>query len=303
MSPRRRTDFRYPDEVKLRIVAALPAALFLLTACSRPTPVIVGSKDTPEQRLLGEIVAQHLEQRLGTAIQRRLGLGDTAVVHQALINGDVGLYPEYSGIIVTELLKEPPSRDAEVTLERARLEVRRISQLEFLGLLGFDAPTALVISATEHPGIHSATEAAASPNRWKVGLTYEFQAFAAGLPSLKTYRFDMGAPLRSMRYEEMFPALRKGEVNMVVATLSDGHLTQDTFRALADDQQAFTPAAAGILVRAELLATEPGLQAALQSLSGKITLETMRRLNAQVQIEERAEADVAAEFLKSAGLP
>jgi glycine betaine/choline ABC-type transport system substrate-binding protein len=287
--------------VSSRILTAVCAAL-LLGGCSRPATIAVGSKDTTEQRILGEILAQHLERRTGAPVVRRLGLGDTRVLHQALLSGEIGLYPEYSGLILSELLKETPASDATVVLERARIEMRRIAQLEVLAPLGFDARTALVVRASAYPGIHTATQAAASATRWKVGLTSEFQAQTTGLPALNSYRFDMGAPLRTLRLEELFPALQAGEITLAVTTLSDGHLTRPEWKALADDRSAFPPAQAVILARSDLLATAPNLQAALQELSGKIDLETMRTLNAQVAIDERPVAEVAAEFLKSAGL-
>jgi osmoprotectant transport system substrate-binding protein len=200
------------------------------------------------------------------------------------------------------LLKEAPAGDPEVVRERARMELRRIAQVELLGPLGFDARTALVVRAAAHPGVETATQAASSPTRWKVGLTSEFQSRSTGLPSLNLYHFDMGAPLRTLRLEELFPAMEEGMITMAVTTVSDGHLTLPEWKALADDRGAFPPAEAGILVRQELLATQPGLQAALQELNGKISLEAMRRMNAEVEIRERSVEDVAAEFLKSIGL-
>jgi osmoprotectant transport system substrate-binding protein len=295
--------FRYPVEVMLRSLLASAALLSLLASCSRTRPIAVGSKDTVEQRLLGEILAQQLERRTGTRVVRRLGLGETAVLHQALLHGEIGLFPDYSGLIVSELLKEPPASEAAVTLERARMELRRIAQVEFLGPLGFDARTALVVRASAHPHIDTASQAASSPTRWKVGLTSEFQSRSTGLPSLNVYHFDMGAPLRTMRLEELFPALEEGTITMAVTTVSDGHLTRPEWKALADDRSAFPPAEAGILVRQDLLATQPNLQATLQELNGKISLEAMRRMNAEVQLRERSVEEVAAEFLKSLGLP
>jgi glycine betaine/choline ABC-type transport system substrate-binding protein len=58
----------------------------------------------------------------------------------------------------------------------------------------------------------------------------------------------------------------------------------------------------GILVRDDILTAEPNLRSALNSLSGKITLDQMRQMNADVEIKEKPVADVAADFLKSAGL-
>ena len=37
--------------------------------------------------MLGEIVAQHLEHRLGEKVDRKLNLGGTLLAHEALIQG------------------------------------------------------------------------------------------------------------------------------------------------------------------------------------------------------------------------
>ncbi|MEO5922741.1 MAG: glycine betaine ABC transporter substrate-binding protein [Bryobacteraceae bacterium] len=285
-----------------RIVFGLTALLFL-TSCSRPKPIVVGSKDSLEQQLLGEIIAQHLEHKMQTPVQRRFAAGDTRTVHQSMLDGGISLYAEYSGLIMSEVLRETPGPQASVVFERSRQEMKRIELVELLPPLGFNSPTALVIRAEGNEQITRATEAAASPTRWKVGVSYEFQNRPTGLPSLNTYRLEMGAPLRSMDADDLFKALEaKDPVTLVTASLSDGHLTLPKWKALEDDQHAFAPAEAAILVRDDVLTAEPNLRAALMQLSGKISLETMRKLNAEVVLKERKMADVAAEFLKSAGL-
>jgi glycine betaine/choline ABC-type transport system substrate-binding protein len=265
---------------------------------------VVGSKDSPEQQLLAEIIAQHLEKRLGVPVQRSLSAGDTRALHQAMLDGAISMYPEYSGLVVSEILRETPSPDAPVTFERARQEMKRTEMIEFLAPLGFNSPTTLVIRAAGNEKLSTATDAAASPTRWKMGVSYEFQNRPTALPSLRTYRLEMGAPMRSMKEEELFRGLEdeKNPVTMVAATLSDPHLTQPTWKALKDDQNAFPPAEAAVLVREDVFTTEPKLRGALLELTGKINLDAMRKLNARVVLEERPVAEVATEFLKSAGL-
>ncbi len=284
-------------------LAALGAA-FLLSSCSGPKPIVVGSKDSLEQQLLGEIIAQHLEHKLTTKIERRLGGGDTRSVHQTMLDGQISLYPEYSGLIVSEILRDTPSPDPGVTFERARQELKRVELVEMLAPLGFNAVTALAVRAEGNEGVSSISQAAASATRWKLGVSYEFQNRPNGLPSLTGYRLEFGAPLRSMKDEELFQAMddKDKPVDMVTATLSDGNLTLPKWKALEDNLSAFPPAEAAILVRDDVLAAEANLRGALLMLSGKINLETMRKLNVQVAIEKRPLAEVAAEFLKSAGV-
>src|ERR1700693_2772879 len=109
--------------------AALLCALFLASCGGSKKPVVVGSKDETEQMLLGEIVAQHLEHRLEGRVERRLGLGSTAILYQSILSAEVGVYPEYTGLIESEILKEPANPDPQIVLARVRGQMDMV-QLE-----------------------------------------------------------------------------------------------------------------------------------------------------------------------------
>ncbi len=285
-----------------RLLMLCSAALLLLTACSRPVQITVGSKDTVEGNILSEIVAQHIEHKLGRPVQRQFNLGDTKIVHQSLIGGTISLYPEYSGLLEAEILREQPSTDPSVVFERVRLEMKRVSLLEYIVPLGFDSRTALVIAAAGNEKITTATEAAMSGRRWKPGVTFEFQNRESGLAALKDYKLELGAPMRALKPGDLFKQMDEGTVDLAVATTSDGHLTLPKWKALKDDQDKFIAGQAALLVRDDVLEAEPTLRKILEALGGTISLETMQKMNAQVEVEERKVAEVASEFLQSSGL-
>jgi len=105
---------------RTKIIAAL-IALAALCGCKQSAHVItVGSKNFTEQVVLGEIVAQHLENRLHLKVNRSLNLGGTLLAHQALTSGEIDLYPEYTGTALTTVLKEPSLTDPAVVLARVR---------------------------------------------------------------------------------------------------------------------------------------------------------------------------------------
>src|SRR5262249_40153590 len=117
---------------------ALTLALAAAACGPKQKPIIVGSKNFTEQVVIGEIVAQHLEHRLGHPVKRRLNLGGTLLTYQSLLNGEVTLYPEYTGTIEAEILKEQASSDPVQVYERSRLELERQSQIDLLSPLGLD---------------------------------------------------------------------------------------------------------------------------------------------------------------------
>src|SRR5579864_1251014 len=118
----------------------LLAATLAVTGCGGGPKIAVGSMNSTEQTLLGEIVAQHLEHRLGRKVDRRPNLGQTVNAYQALQSGEVNLYPEYSGSIVTEILKEQPAVDPSQIFLRVRGEMKRLAQAELFDPLGIDNP-------------------------------------------------------------------------------------------------------------------------------------------------------------------
>ena len=86
----------------------------VLAACGRDRPVVVGSKNFAEQRILGELVAQTVEAA-GVPVERRLGLGDTFACDRALRAGEIDVYVEYTGTALTAILqRKPPADPSEV---------------------------------------------------------------------------------------------------------------------------------------------------------------------------------------------
>ena len=89
----------------------------LLTGCGARNHLVVGSKNFTEQLILGEIVAQHIETRTHQPVERKLDLGGTLLAHQALLAGDIDMYPEYTGTAFTNVLKRSGVTDPAVVLE------------------------------------------------------------------------------------------------------------------------------------------------------------------------------------------
>jgi len=283
----------------LRVTSAALLSAVFLASCNSKKPIVVGSKNETEEMLLGEIVAQHLEHRLGQPVERRSGLGDTAILYQSILSGVVGVYPEYTGLIESEILKEQANPDPQIVLTRVRGQMDAM-QIEVLDPLGFDNPSTMVIRAQGAEQIASLSEAAKVTKRWKLGIPYDFQSRSDGFQALASYRLPLDAP-RTLDKKQLFAALAKGDVDMIATRATDGHLTPE-WKILADDQKVFPPYQACLMVRKELIAAEPGLRAALAELSGKIHADTMQKLNAQVDLMNRPLAMVAADFLAQAGL-
>jgi osmoprotectant transport system substrate-binding protein len=285
-------------------VAASPLALFCCGCGRGPKPIVVGSQNSTAQAVVGEIVAQHLERRLDRKIQRRLGTGNEQIVYQALLAGEISLYPTFTGSIETVILREQPSADPGVVWERSHSEMSRTAQLELLNPLGYENPPAMAVRTADAQEAKAATlsQAAEAKTRWKIAVSYEFQQRIDGIPAISSYKLPMAQAIRGMETPQLFPALERGDVNMIAADPTDGRLTSPAYSILADDRHVFPPYQACLLVRQDVLSAEPRLRGYLAELSGKFTTEEVRKMSAEVDLKHRQPAAVAADFLAQAGL-
>ena len=198
------------------------------------------------------------------------------------------------------LFRSTADKDPQILLTRVRSQMD-MAQIALLDPLGFDSPPVLVVRATGAEKLGNLSDAARLDKRWKPGWSYDFQSRSDGLTALAPYRLPFDPP-RILQPKQLFPALEKGDVDMIALRATDGHLTSPDWKVLADDQQVFRAYQACLLARKDLLAAEPALRPALAELSGKFQADTMRKLNAEVDLEHRSVAAVAADFLTQAGL-
>jgi glycine betaine/choline ABC-type transport system substrate-binding protein len=286
---------------RTKTIAAV-TALAAMCGCAQSGHVVkVGSKNFTEQVVLGEIIAQQVEHRLGVRVDRSLNLGGTLLAHQALMNGQIDLYPEYTGTALTSILKDPTNTDTAAVLARVKSEYARRFQLEWLDPLGIDNGFAMVVSS-KNLYLNKLSDVAMDARPWTLGVGYEFEQRPDGLAALrKTYglRFPN---VRTMDLGLLYKALQEGQVNIIAANATDGLLSKGEFKVLPDDQHAFPPYQVSIVARQDALQKIPGLSDALNQLSGKLTNDKMRELNFQVDGQHMPVAQVAAEFLQQAQL-
>jgi osmoprotectant transport system substrate-binding protein len=287
---------------RAKIIGGLIAALFL-AGCGGPRPVRIGAKNFTEQDILGEILAQHVERRLGVPVERRFHLGGTLLAHEALRTGQIDLYPEYTGTALAAVLKQPLAGGD--VLGRVRAAYLREFQIEWLNPIGVDNGFAMVVRGSEarKHGLETLSDAARVPGGWALGVGYEFEQRADGLPALdRVYGIPWKGRPRSMDLGLLYQALEQGQVTMIAANATDGQLAAQDLKVLRDDKAAFPPYEVAVAVRQAALREAPGLREALGELSGRFTNERMRALNYQVDGLHRPAAEVAAGFLRESGL-
>ena len=276
---------------------ALTILAAALAGCSRPARLAVGAKNFTEQDILGEILAAHLSTKLSQDVTRRLHLGGSYLAHAALLSGDIDLYPEYSGTALIACLKLPLERDPVRVFAQVRDTYLRRHDVEWGWPLGFQNTFAMVVP--RQLGLRTLSEAVARKKDWRLAIGYEFEARPDGWPLFqKTYPLKLGSPLKTMDLGLLYRALDAGEVDMAAGNTTDAALATGAFTVLDDDLHFFPPYETCLAVRRGALNQHAGLRGALDGLTGSISAERMRQMNAAVTQSKQEPAVVALEFLR-----
>lgn len=288
-----------------KTLVACAAACLALTGCSeKPRPIVVGAMNTTEQSILGEIVAQRLEKRLSFPIERRMKMDGAEILHEALIAGQVDVYPEYAGEALVTALKVAPGDDPVVADARLQREYAAL-RLEWMSPLGFQTGFVMVMRAEDARAsrIESLTDSVGRASGWTIAVSPEFMSRVDGYAALmRTYPLSLSGGARPMDPSLVYVSLREKQTNLAVGKDTDAALASSDFTILRDDRGVFPRLGAALAVRAAALQERPGMREALQGLLGKISNDVIRRLNREVDANGRSPRDVAAGFLREAGL-
>lgn len=253
-------------------------------------PIRVGSKHFNEGYILSEIIAQLLESE-GFQVQRKYNLGGTLVCFEALSNGAIDIYPEYSGTIASEILG-----DLYMPYDKLNTELGKLHQLSITKPYGFNNTYALIIreEIANQSSLYTITDLKDHPDL-KAGISYEFLKRQDGWDNLaRTYRLPQ-KPV-GMEHGLAYQALNRREIDITDAYSTDGELSANGLVVLQDDKNFFPAYEATSFFREGL---DPKAKRALVRLEGRIDEVEMRAMNASVLFDHKTFAQVAADFLSA----
>ena len=295
----------HPKSVLAVIVVILA---LLLCACTRQPRIVVGCKNFTEQIILGELIAQQIENKTHLPVERRFYLGGTYIAHQSILAGRIDIYPEYTGTALTAVLKRPPDanqeEDRKAVYDLVKSEYEKQFHLTLGPPLGFNDTFAIEVRGDDARRLHLETlsQAAAYTPQWRAGFGYEFMERPDGYKGLvATYGLRFAAAPRIMDLGLLTRALKDHQVDLIAGDATDGLIPALDLFVLDDDKHYFPPYEAVAVVREQTLAEHPEVKQALDDLAGKISDAEMRELNYAVDGQKRDVKEVVREFLRGKG--
>jgi osmoprotectant transport system permease protein len=255
----------------------------------------IGSKRFTESYILAHIVAQQAARELPQPPQVQQGLGNTAIVFEALRSGSIDVYPEYAGTVSLEILK------AGKTLSMAEMNARLAS--EGLGVavpLGFNDGYALAMRSevAQRLGITKVSDLAKQP-QLRFGLSNEFIGRADGWPGLSR-AYALPQRPQGIDHGIAYDAIGAGQIDVMDIYTTDAKIGHLKLTVLQDDRAYFPRYDALLMYRLDVPRRWPGAWAALQELQGRIDEAAMISMNAKAELQGQAFDAIAREFLSGA---
>jgi osmoprotectant transport system permease protein len=287
--------------IVLGIITLIIAGLIAFNYQQAPAKIIIGSKNFTEQVILGELLAQHIENHTKLKVDRRFNLGGTFIAHEAVKAGKIAGYVEYTGTSFTTILKEKPISDPESVYKKVKEYYDQKLKLAVMKPLGFENTFAMIIRGEDAKKwqIKSLSEAGKYSPQMKAGFGYEFLERADGYPGLsKTYGLKF-ANIKQMELGLMYQALKEKQVDFIAANSTDGLIPVLNLVILEDDKKYFPPYQAIPIFNQEILRKYPELTDTINQLGGKISTTAIQKMNYQVDNQSQPVGKVVSEWLKS----
>jgi osmoprotectant transport system permease protein len=272
---------------------------------SRPAEVRIGAKDFTEGQILAEVVKQMLDSHTGLTTEIKSNLG-TGVILKALNAGQIDLYPEYTGNLLTskDALDAPIPEDRSTITSLVRKEMQRrygLVLLEPFGLNNTYAPCVTAATAQKY-GLKRISDLQRTP-QLRVVIDLSFRTRPDGWDGLvQHYNLHFDQAPKQVSPNLIYKALEQEAADLVIGFATDWQIRTLSLVVLEDDRDYFPNYHAAPLVREALLNRHPQIAVVLNKLGGRIDDDTMRQLNYAVAVERRSEAEVAHDFLQKHGL-
>ena len=291
--------------IAIVVVVAIIGVVAKFTDKNQETITItVGSKAFTEQQILGNILADVIETNPQFTVDRKIGLGGTSICWEALVNGSIDMYVEYSSGMFMNHLKQdfqPITKDEIIEIIRPLLLEKGV----VLGQrLGFNNDYELTVTReyAEEKGLKTIADLKALANDIVVAPTFEYVNRADGMLGVNSIYGIEFANVMPMEAGLRYSALNTGDAQVINTFTTDGMKYKLDLVALEDPENVHLAQEACIIYNKEIAEKYPELLETLAVLEGAITPEAMMEMNYKVDVEGKTPEEVASEFVKSLGI-
>lgn len=294
-----------------RLLAAF-AVTALLAGTAQAEPIVFATKGFTEQHILSAMTTQYLRKK-GFQITPKTNIA-AVISRNAMVNRQIDMTWEYTGtslIIYNHINKRMTPQESYETVKKldAKLGLVWLKPADMNNTYAF----AMQRKRAEEENINTMSELAAkiehirqtNPKKnWMLGLDLEFSGRSDGMkPLQEAYNMPLDRPqIRQMDPGLVYNAVRDGFVDAGLVYTTDGRVKGFDLKVLEDDKGFFPSYAVTPVVRKETLAANPGLDEAMNTLSGLLNNDVISTLNAKVDIDHESPQQVAREFLQQKGL-
>lgn len=291
---------------RLTAIVLAAGVTFSLAACGgKENTITIGSKDFSENTVTAEMLAQLVEHDTDLKVNRKLNMGGTFICFEALKNGQLDVYPEYTGTALNSHLKMDTISDVEESYRVVSEEFIKQFGIQWLEPLGFNNTYTLAVSndVYEKYGVETYSDLAKISPELTIGGDHEFFDRVDGFDGLvDLYGLAFKGEPKKMNVSLKYQAIGSGDIDVTDAYATDAPIKQYNLKVLKDDKNFFPPYYAAPIVRQEVLQAHPELETTLNKLAGLISDETMTDLNYRIDVEGEDVAKVATDFLTQNGL-
>jgi len=307
------------NKTLLTVLAIITAAALALTGCSGSKksesgtgtdsakigdPVKVGWTHHTEDAIMGHMIAILLREKLGLTVETAPNLGGTGIAHDAIIAGEIDIYPDYTGDALANVLKMDPIPDPQQAYEAVKQGYLEKYDITWLAPTPFNNTYALAVkkSVAEQLNLSTISDLKEHAPEWIISSSVEFASRELdGYPGMaKFYGFEF-KEIKPMDPGLMYTAIHGGDVDVIVAFATDARIGKFELTVLEDDKKFFPSYNAAPTIRNEVLNAHPEIEQTLNEVFSSLDTETMIALNGKVDMDNQNPEEVAREFLKEKG--
>jgi osmoprotectant transport system permease protein len=283
---------------KAGTVFGISLGIFACCRAFAADPIVIGGKIFTESYVLGEIAAQSIESSSQVPVTRKLGMGSTGILFEALKSGAIDVYPDYSGTLAEAILKRPELK----SLDKIRQALSGLG-LTISGSLGFNDTYALAVKeefAKQHD-LHSIGDLIPIESGVRAGFSYEFMDRKDGYPGLvESYHLSFNPQkISRMEHSLSYQAIDQNAIDLIDVYSTDAKIKKLHLQLLKDDHNYFPVYQAVWVARKSFVEKHPREWQTLLGLEGQVSEEAMLDMNAQADIQKIAFDKIAARFLGS----